>query len=255
MSRRLVIKFGGTSLATPKRLKRAARRIAAQRAAGFEVVVVVSARGRTTDRLLRSVARVGGAAIQRAGPSREADRLLSTGEERSAALLAVALWSLGVQARSLRGGEAGVRSHGGFGRGRIVEVDPAPLRCWLERGSVPVVAGFQGERADGETVTLGRGGSDTTAVAIAAALAADCHIVTDVEAVFDRDPALDPLARPFRELDHDALVALAEGGARVIHLEAARRARHDRVPLWIYHHTAADERSGTRVGEATCARC
>ncbi len=255
MTRRLVVKFGGTSLATPGRLKRAARRVAAHRAAGREVVVVVSARGRTTDRLLRAAARVGGAAIDRAGPSREADRLLSTGEERSAALLAVALWALGVPARSLRGGEAGVRSHGGFRRGRIVEVDPEPLRCWLVRQTVPVVAGFQGERADGETVTLGRGGSDTTAVAIAAALGADCHLITDVEAVYDRDPALDPLARPLPVLDHDALVALAEGGARVVHAEAARRARLDRVPLRIYHHDADDDSRGTRVGEAECVPC
>lgn len=255
MKRRLVIKFGGTSLATPGRLKRAARRIAAHRAAETEVVVVVSARGQTTDRLLRSVTRVGGRALHRPGPSREADRLLSTGEERSAALLAVALWSEGVPARSLRGGEAGVRSNGGFGRGRIVEVDPEPLELWLARGTVPVVAGFQGERPDGETVTLGRGGSDTTAVSIAAALDAGCHLVTDVAAVYDRDPALDPLARPLFTLDHDTLVSLAEGGARVVHAEAARRARRDRVPLRIYHHDADDAAGGTRVGEGSCAHC
>ncbi len=255
MSAPLVMKFGGTSLATPRRLAGAAERIALHRAGGQAVVAVVSARGGTTDRLLRSAARVGagrgeGPSGDESGPARETDRLLSTGEDRAAALLAVALWRRGVPARSFRGGEAGVRGEGGFGAGRIVAVDPDRVRHWLARGVVPVVSGFQGLRSDGETVTLGRGGSDTTAVALAEALGGACHLVTDVDAVYDRDPATCPSAVPLGELAHDDLVALAETGARVVHAEAARRAARSGVPLRVYRFDAPDGVGGTRVGGA-----
>lgn len=255
MSTSRVLKFGGTSLATPARLARAARRIAAFREAGDEVVAVVSARGHTTDRLLRSLARTSGSAGWPIGAAREADRLLATGEERSAALLAVALGVRGVAACSLRGGEAGIRAEGDFGAGRIVEIDGAELRRWLARGVVPVVAGFQGVRGDGETVTLGRGGSDTTAVALAAALGASCHLITDVDAVYDRDPRLHKRAVRLPTLDHESLVALASGGAGVVHEAAAHRALRHRVPLYIYHHSASGPEAGTRVGEVACAPC
>src|SRR5690606_28091678 len=134
-------------------------------------------------------------------------------------------------ARSLRGGEAGVLAEGPHGAGELLDVDVAALDPLVRTRVVPVVSGFQGQRRDGETVTLGRGGSDTTAVALAAALGAECHIVTDVTAVCDQDPRLVPGARPHAVLDHDRLVALAEGGARVVHLDAARLAAQRGVTL------------------------
>ncbi|HSJ24813.1 MAG TPA: hypothetical protein VK929_09110 [Longimicrobiales bacterium] len=256
MSRPLVIKFGGTSLSSRRRVRLAARRIHHHHRRGRLVVAVVSAAGRSTDALLAHVA---GAAPARggmgAGRAREVDRLLATGEDRSAALLAAALWSLAVPACSLRGGEAGVRAEGPWGGGSIRHVATSRLRRILESGVVPVVSGFQGQRPDGETVTLGRGGSDTTAVAIAAALDAECHIVTDVSAVHDRDPHLHPEARPLHRLSHGALVALVERGAQVVHPAAASLAAFGHVPLRIYHFAAGPwGRGGTRVDTAAAQR-
>ena len=241
----LVIKFGGTSLGTPARVRLAARRVAAHVRRGRRVVVVVSAMGQATDRIVRLLAQVS----PRGRPEpREADRALATGEDLSAALLASALIGLGVPARSLRGGEAGVRAEGGFCGGWIGHVDPRPLRELLDGGVVAVVSGFQGEREDGETLTLGRGGSDTSAVAIAAALGAPCHIVTDVDAVFDHDPNADLDARRLAVLSHAELARLAEGGARVVHADAARLALRYAVPLSVYHFRAPlSGRTGTRV--------
>jgi aspartate kinase len=179
---------------------------------------------------------------------READRALATGEDLSAALLAAALAGLGIPARSLRGGEAGVWAEGGFCGGQIEDVDPAPVRRLLAQGIVPVVSGFQGARDDGETVTLGRGGSDTSAVALAAALGVECHIVTDVDAVYDRDPHAHADARRIRHIDPLALVVLAENGARVVHPTAARLVLERGVPLRVYHHRAPlSGRGGTVV--------
>jgi aspartate kinase len=245
----VVLKFGGTSVATAVRVRRAARRVRAHRRAGQAVAVVVSANGAATDRILARLAGLApGGAVE---PTREADRALVTGEDLSAALLAYALTRLGVAARSLRGPEAGVRGEGEFGGAHVAHVDPAPLRVLLEAGVVPVISGFQAGRADGEAVTLGRGGSDTSAVAVAAALGAACHIVTDVAAVFDRDPRLDPDAMRLDAMGYDELVRLTESGARVVHPEAARIARAAGVPLRIYHHRAPlFGRGGTRVGDA-----
>jgi aspartate kinase len=242
----LVLKFGGTSLGTPARVRRAARRVAAHASGGRRVVVVASAMGHATDRIVRLLAAV--AAGGRPDP-READRALATGEDLSAALLAAALASLGVPARSLRGGEAGVRAEGGFCGGRVAGVDTAAMLALLDAGVVPVVSGFQAARADGETVTLGRGGSDTSAVALAAALGpAECHVVTDVPAVFDRDPNREAGARPIGEMDHLALLLLAESGAQVVHPEAARLALEHGVPLRVYGHRAPlSGRGGTTV--------
>ncbi len=227
-----VVKFGGTSLGDASRVRRAARRVAALVRAGEGVAVVVSAMSRTTDGLLdlaADVSRGGGT------PSaRETDRLLATGEDLSAALLATALTSAGVPARSLRGGEAGVAADGEHGAGEIRGVDARTLAGLIREGVVPVVAGFQGARWDGETLTLGRGGSDTTAIALAAALAVPCDIVTDVAAVYDRDPRTDPGARPFLALTHAELVALADSGAQVVAPEAARLAAARGVPLHVY---------------------
>jgi aspartate kinase len=243
-----VVKFGGTSLGDEARVRRAARRVAALFRAGEGVAVVVSAMSRTTDRLLGLVADVskGGATPS----AREADRILATGEDLSAALLAAALTSVGVPARSLRGGEAGVAVGGEHGAGEILGVDPRTLCGLIREGVVPVVSGFQGTRRDGETVTLARGGSDTSAVALAAALAVPCDIVTDVAAVYDRDPASDPGARPFASLTHEELLSLAESGARVVALEAARLAAERGVPLHVY---GWDEPVSGAVGGTTVA--
>jgi aspartate kinase len=237
MSAPLVVKFGGTSLGTPARIRRAAERVAALYRKGRDVVAVVSARGHTTDRILKDLGLLG--AENAAAARRETDRVLATGEDLSAGLLAATLNGLGVPARSLRGGEAGIRADGDFGTGRISGVDPARLTELLAAGIVPVVSGFQGERTDRETVTLGRGGSDTSAVAIAAALgAAPCDIVTDVDAVYDRDPRLDPSARAISELTHEELLELTVSGAQVVHPEAARLAQRHQVPLRVYAYSA-----------------
>lgn len=232
-ARPVVLKFGGTSLQTADRVRRAARRVAVRVREGASAVVVVSARGHATDLILRELSRVTGV-----DGGREADRALATGEDLSAALLAAALQGLAVPARSLRGGEAGIEAAGDHGAGTIRVVRPQRLLALLAEGVVPVVSGFQGERDDRETLTLGRGGSDTTAVALAAALGASCEIVTDVDAVYDRDPNRDQAARPYLELTVSELVRLAEEGAQVVHPAAARLAERHGVPLHIYSFRA-----------------
>jgi aspartate kinase len=243
----LVIKFGGTSLGTPGRVSRAAKRIRALHRLDVGVVGVASAVAHTTDRILTWIQRLGASTSDAA---REIDRALATGEALSSALMAGKLRALGMDAVSLSGGEAGIEAAGEFGAGTIARVDPAPIQRLLSNGKTPIVAGFQGRRADGETVTLGRGASDTTAVAIAAALGSvPCHIVTDVSAVHDRDPNLHPTARPFVELSHAELVQLAEDGARVMHPAAARIALEHRVPLFVYSYRAPlGDTYGTRIG-------
>jgi aspartate kinase len=243
----VVLKFGGTSLATPKRLRLAARRVRAHLRRGEKPVVVASARGHTTDRILRDLERCG---IGSDFADREIDRALATGETLSSAMLAGCLGRLGIGAVSLGGGEAGFEGSGDFGRGVITRLDPAPTRRLVAGGIVPVIAGFQATRSDGEIVTLGRGASDTTAVALAAVLGpVPCHIVTDVGAVYDRDPNLDAEAQPYHELTHDELLRLAEAGAQVVHPGAARWALEHRVPLCIYSYRAPlGEEQGTRVG-------
>lgn len=246
----LVIKFGGTSVGSPARMRRAARRVQAHVAAGRGVVVVVSAMGDATDRIVAWAGRVGGAA-----PGRELDRALATGEELSAALLAASLRQRGIAAVSLRGGEAGIVAEGSHGAGAVRRVEAGRLRELLAAGMVPVVAGFQGALASGETVTLGRGGSDTSAVALAGALGARCHIITDVGAVYDADPRASARARPYATLTHDELVALAASGARVVHLGAALLAREWSVPFRVYSYRAPFARkTGTYVGGNAEAR-
>lgn len=245
----VVLKFGGTSLASAERVRRAALRVKAHRERGLAPVVVVSASGHATDRIVARLAALGGAAGAEDASARESDRALATGEDLSAALLAFALGRLGVAARSVSGREAGVRAEGHFGAGRIRAVDPLPLSSWIRQGVVPVVSGFQGGRLDGETLTLGRGGSDTSAVAIAAALeAVRCDIITDVRAVCDRDPRRYPDAVAYPTMSYEALLEIARAGAVVVHPAAAEIARDARVPLRIYHHRAPlSGRGGTWI--------
>jgi len=241
----LVMKFGGAALASPRRVRLAARRIAAHVQDGRRVVAVVSAAGCSTDRILEWCARVSGTVPE---ATREMDRALATGEDRSAALLALSLDSLGVPARSLRGGEAGIQATGDFGEGRMADVSASGLVTLLDHGIVPVVSGFQGTRRDGETVTLGRGASDTTAVALAAALGAECHLIKDVAAIYDRDPKTDPTARPSSSIDHFQLLDLVYAGAGVVRADAVQLAWEMGVMLRIYRYDAPlSGRSGTVV--------
>jgi aspartate kinase len=243
----IVVKFGGAALATHARVRAAANRVRSLRDAEHSVVVVASARGDTTDRLLRDI---GAVSPEFHGSTREADRVLATGEALSAALLASALEAAGVPAESVDPADAVLVAEGSYGCASLRELRPGRVEYLLARGVVPVVPGFQGVRADGELVTLGRGGSDVTAVFLASELSArECHLVKDVDGIYDQDPAVVREALRFDHLSFDALVALAEGGARVVHSDAAHRARRHTVLLRVYRYDAevAGPR-GTRVG-------
>ena len=216
----VVQKFGGSSVAGADRIKRVARRIARERAAGNDLVVVVSAMGDTTDELLGLAA-----AITDEPDPRELDVLLATGEHQSATLVSMALHALGVGAISLTGPQAGITTDGTYGRARIAGIEPARVRKELEDGKVVIVAGFQGQSAssvtDQEITTLGRGGSDTTAVALAAALRADrCQIFTDVKGIYTADPRLVPASRQLPVIGYEEMLELAHQGAQVMQVRA-----------------------------------
>ena len=236
-----VLKFGGTSVGTTgERLRAVAARVAAIRA-GHPVVVVVSARGATTDELVAQAH-----ATAAAPPARELDQLLATGEVVSAALLAIALHDLGVPAVSLTGGQAGIAAHGQHGDGRVATIDCARVREVLGRGQVAVVAGFQGVTDTGDVVTLGRGGSDTTAVALAAALgAATCEIYTDVDGVHTADPRVVADTRLLPTVSGEVMAELAHAGARVLHPRSVELA--SRAGVGVHVRSAFTDRRGTLV--------
>jgi len=222
MSAPLVVqKYGGSSLADADRIKRVARRIARERAAGNDLVVAVSAMGDTTDELMGLAS-----AITEEPDLRELDMLLATGEHQSATLVSMALHALGVPAISLSGPQAGITTDGRYGRARIASIEPARVRAELDGGKVVIVAGFQG-RAEGadaagaDITTLGRGGSDTTAVALAARLGADrCQIFTDVRGIYTADPRLVPDARQLGIVGYEEMLELAHQGAQVMQTRA-----------------------------------
>src|SRR6187455_1682982 len=216
----VVQKFGGSSLADADRIRRVARRIARERSAGADLVVVVSAMGDATDELLSLAA-----AITDTPDERELDMLLATGEHQSATLVSMALHALGVPAISLSGPQAGITTDGTYGRARIAGVEPRRITAELEGGKVVIVAGFQGQSAsqakEMELTTLGRGGSDTTAVALASALRADrCQIFTDVRGIFTADPRLVPAARQLPVIGYEEMLELAHQGAQVMQVRA-----------------------------------
>lgn len=223
MDRPLVVqKFGGSSVADADRIRRVARRIARERAAGSDLVVVVSAMGDTTDELLTLAH-----AITDEPDARELDMLLATGEHQSATLVSMALHALGVDAISLTGPQAGITTDGRYGRARIANVEPRRIRAEIDKGNVVIVAGFQGQSAaaaaadQAEITTLGRGGSDTTAVALAAALRADrCQIFTDVKGIYTADPRLVPTARQLPVIGYEEMLELAHQGAQVMQVRA-----------------------------------
>ncbi len=240
----IVQKFGGSSLATPERLRAVASRIAADRADGARLAVVVSAMGDGTDELIDRARRI---APTVAG-ARERDQLLATGEQAAASLLALALMERGVPAISLTGDQAGIRTDGRHGSARIRRIGTGRLVRAMAGGQVPVVAGFQGTGPDRSICTLGRGGSDTTAVALAIALAAErCDIFTDVPGVFTADPRLVPAALVHRTLTHHQAVLLALGGAVVLHPRAASLAGTHRMPLRILSSRDGESRPGTNI--------
>jgi len=224
MAGQLVVqKFGGSSLAEAARIRHVAGRIAQARATGADLVVVVSAMGDTTDELLSLAA-----AITDDPDPRELDMLLATGEHQSATLVSMALHAQGVRAISLTGAQAGITTDEAHGRARIANVEPRRVRAELDRGNVVIVAGFQGQRVGsaedgqpGETTTLGRGGSDTTAVALAATLRADrCQIYTDVRGIYTADPRLVPAARQLPVIGYEEMLELAQQGAQVMQVRA-----------------------------------
>ena len=241
----IVQKYGGTSVADAERVKRVAERIVASRGKGDDVVAVVSAMGDTTD-LLTSLARE----VCDEPNQREMDLLLSTGELVSSSLLAMALRQLGQDAVSLSGFQAGIKTERRFGRARITSIDPQRILKELNRGRVVIVAGFQGVTDDEDVTTLGRGGSDTTAVALAARLeAARCERFSDVEGVFTADPRLVPDARKLADISYEEMLELASAGAKIMHPRAVELASVYGVPIFVA--SSFNSAPGTLIHEDT----
>jgi aspartate kinase len=226
----IVQKYGGSSVADAAGLKRVANRIVAAKRDGNQVVVVVSAMGDTTDELIDLAEQ-----ITPIPQGRELDMLLTAGERISMALLAMAINNLGHEALSFTGSQAGVITTSAHGRARIIDVTPGRIKEALDAGAIAIVAGFQGISQDTKDVTtLGRGGSDTTAVALAAALDADvCEIYTDVDGVFSADPRVVPNARKLKTVTYDEMLELAASGAKVLHLRCVEYARRYNLPIHV----------------------
>ncbi len=239
----IVQKFGGSSLADTERLRRAAGICREAWRRQRHVVVVVSAAGDTTDELIE-MARI----INPRPPERELDALMATGEQQSAALMAIMLESLGVPAQSFSGWQAGVLTGGEHLRSRIELIAPGRIIEALDEGRVAVVAGFQGLDQDGDISTLGRGGSDTTAVALAAALNADrCEIYTDVDGIYTADPRLVTGARFLSEIDFRDMLALASAGSQVLHPESVRLAMENGVEIHLLSSFKSSPGSVVRI--------
>ncbi|WP_315584570.1 aspartate kinase [Actinomyces viscosus] len=237
----VVQKYGGSSVSDVDAMRRVARRIVATREAGNTVVVVVSAMGDTTDELLDQAA-----ALTTDAPAREMDILLSAGERISMALLAMAVGELGVPARAYTGAQAGVLTDSKYGKASIVGVLPERVARSIQTGAVAIVAGFQGINEVEDTTTLGRGGSDTTAVALAAALNADvCEIYTDVDGLFTADPRIVPTAKRIESLSSEETLELAAHGAKILHLRAVEYARRFGVPLHV--RSSFSDKTGTWI--------
>ncbi|BCJ38291.1 aspartokinase [Actinocatenispora thailandica] len=226
----VVQKYGGSSVADAERIKRVAERIVSARKAGDDVAVVVSAMGDTTDELLDLAHQV-----SPLPPGREMDMLLTSGERISMALLAMAIHNLGYEARSFTGSQAGVITTSSHGKARIIDVTPGRLQSAIDEGAVAILAGFQGIAQDTKDITtLGRGGSDTTAVALAAAMHADqCEIYTDVDGVFTADPRIVPTAHKLDTVTYEEMLELAASGAKVLHLRAVEYARRFNMPIHV----------------------
>jgi aspartate kinase len=240
----VVQKYGGSSVADADGIKRVAQRIVATRKAGHSVVVVVSAMGDTTDELLDLAAQV-----SPLPPGRELDMLLTAGERISMALLAMAIANLGLEARSFTGSQAGVITDSAHGKARIIDVTPGRITGALADGAIPIVAGFQGVSQNSKDVTtLGRGGTDTTAVALAAALEADiCEIYTDVDGVFTADPRIVRTARRIPWISYEEMLEMAACGAKILQLRCVEYARRYGMPIHV--RSSFSNRTGTTISE------
>ena len=237
----IVKKYGGTSLGNSEMIRQVATGLRQDQAAGWKQVVVVSAMAQTTDQLIALAKEV----TQRPR-ARELDLLLTTGEQVSSALLAMALHEVGSEAIALTGSQCGIRTDGNFSRARIRGIDADRLHRHLDKGEIVIVAGFQGITYDHEITTLGRGGSDTTGTAIAAALGScQCQILTDVDGVFTADPRVVPEARLLDWISYDAIMAYAVVGSRILHARCVEIAARFEVPLEV--RSSLHERSGTHV--------
>jgi len=237
----IVQKYGGSSLSSPERIKEVARRIGRTRKRGNKVVVVVSAMGDTTDELLKLASQVSSNP-----PKRELDLLLSSGEIISSALLSMALHSLGEKAVALNGSQGGIITNDVHTRARIQRIEVERILKELEKNKIVVVAGFQGVTSENVVTTLGRGGSDLTAVALAAALKVKlCEIYTDVEGVYTADPQIVPEARKLKRISYEEMLELASSGTKVIHLRAVEVAQKYEIKLHI--RSSFSEKEGTIV--------
>jgi aspartate kinase len=238
----VVQKYGGSSVADAESIKRVARRIVETKKAGNDVVVVVSAMGDTTDDLIDLANQV-----SPTPPGRELDMLLTAGERISMALLAMAIGNLGHDARSFTGSQAGVITDGRHGKARIMNITPGRIRQALDDGAIAIVAGFQGvSQGTKDITTLGRGGSDTTAVALAAALQADvCEIYTDVDGVFTADPRIVPTARKRARVSYEEMLEMAACGAKILHLRCVEYARRYDIPIHV--RSSFSQKDGTWI--------
>ena len=239
---RIVQKYGGTSLADAEKVRAAAKRLTDLARQGHQVVAVVSAQGQTTDEMIEKAL-----LVNRRGSAREMDAYLAAAEQMSAAYLAMAIGAMGYPAVSLNGGQAGILTDGVHGNARIGDINTDRILRELEAGRIVVVAGFQGVDTEGDITTLGRGGSDTTAVALAAWLEADkCQIFTDVDGIYDRDPRLFPDAIRFGRISYEKMLALIENGAQVLHDRSVELARERNIPVEVL--SAFTGQPGTIVG-------
>ena len=239
----IVQKYGGTSLSDFDRMRTAARRAVDLARQGSQVVMVVSAQGDTTDAMIRKARQ-----CNPRGSSREMDAYLAAGEQMSAGLMAMTIGAMGYPAVSLTGWQAGIDTDGVHGNARIGSVTPTRIRQELESGKIVVVAGFQGLDPEGDITTLGRGGSDTTAVALAAWLnAAKCQIYTDVDGVYDRDPRVYPDATRYGRIGYGDMMALIENGAQVLHDRSVELAREHGIRIEVL--SAFTGEPGTMVGD------
>ena len=238
----VVQKYGGSSVADATSVKRVAQRIVATKKAGHDVVVVVSAMGDTTDELIDLANQV-----SPLPPARELDMLLTAGERISMAVLAMAIGNLGQEARSFTGSQAGVITDAEHGKAKIIDVTPGRIEAALAEGAIAIVAGFQGvSQTTKDITTLGRGGSDTTAVALAAALKADvCEIYTDVDGIFTADPRIAPTARQIPQISYEEMLEMAANGAKILHLRCVEYARRNDMPIHV--RSSFSDKTGTWV--------
>ncbi|MGJ9412816.1 aspartate kinase [Aeromicrobium sp. CF4.19] len=245
----VVQKYGGSSVADATSVKRVAQRIVATKKAGHDVVVVVSAMGDTTDELIDLANE-----ISPLPPARELDMLLTAGERISMAVLAMAIGNLGQEARSFTGSQAGVITDSEHGRAKIIDVTPGRIEKALQEGAVAIVAGFQGvSQTTKDITTLGRGGSDTTAVALAAALHADvCEIYTDVDGIFTADPRIVSNARQIPRISYEETLEMAANGAKILHLRCVEYARRNAMPIHV--RSSFSDKTGTWVVSSEAAR-